>query len=155
VETQDDILSGLQRRRKHEVLAGQLVAEVVREVNAPLEDASKWEAGAQRGGTMSATVIVSFRAKPEQAPALLTFLSGLQPGMLAAGAQTVSLLQDQDDPTRVFEIEEWASSDAHKRFVAQAAAAGAFAPFDELLVTPFEVTYANTVARSEAGAAGG
>jgi quinol monooxygenase YgiN len=104
---------------------------------------------------MSATVIVSLRAKPERAPALLTFLSGLQPGILAAGATTVSLVQDQDDPTRVFEIEEWASSDEHKRFVAQAAAAGAFAPFDDLLATPFEVTYANTVARSAAAGAGG
>jgi quinol monooxygenase YgiN len=104
---------------------------------------------------MSVTVIVGFRAKPEQAQALLTFLSGLQPGLLAAGARTVSLLQDQDDPTRVFELEEWASADEHKRFVAQAAAAGAFAPFDGLLVAPFEVTYADTVARSAAAGAGG
>jgi quinol monooxygenase YgiN len=98
----------------------------------------------------TATVIVSFRAKPDQAAALVTLLSGLQPGMLAAGAKTVSLLQDQDDPTRVFEVEEWASADEHKRFAAQAAAAGAFAPLDELLVAPFEATYLATVARSEA-----
>ena len=62
----------------------------------------------------------------------------------------MSLLQDQDDPTRVFEIEEWASSNEHKRFAAQAAAAGAFAPFDELLAAPFEVSYVDTVSRSEA-----
>jgi quinol monooxygenase YgiN len=102
-----------------------------------------------------ATVIVSFRATSGQAAALVTLLSGLQPGILEAGAKTVSLLQDEDDPTRVFEVEEWASSDAHKRFVAQATAAGAFAPFDELLVAPFEVTYLTTVARSEATAGGG
>jgi hypothetical protein len=55
----------------------------------------------------------------------------------------------------VFELEEWASADEHKRFVAQAAASGAFAPLDDLLATPFEVTYAGTVARSPAAGAGG
>src|SRR5262245_7702728 len=98
----------------------------------------------------SATVIVSFWAKPDQATALVTLLSGLQPGMLAAGAKSVSLLQDLDDPARVYEVEEWASAEEHKRFVAQATAAGAFAPFDALLAAPFEVAYLTTVARSAA-----
>jgi quinol monooxygenase YgiN len=102
---------------------------------------------------MSTTVIVSFRAKTDQVSALLTFLSSIQPGMLEAGAQTVSLLQDQDDLTCVFEVEEWSSADEHKHFVNKAAAAGAFAPFDALLVAPFEVRYLHTVRRSSAGSA--
>jgi quinol monooxygenase YgiN len=104
-------------------------------------------------GTVAATVIVSFHARPEHADALVTFLSGLQPGLLQAGARTVSLLQSQDDPTRVTEVEEWASADAHKRFVEQSAAAGAFAPFDTLLAAPLQVSYFNTLKRSEAPAA--
>ena len=96
---------------------------------------------------MSTTVIVGFQAKPDQVPALLTFLGGIQPGMLEAGAQNVALLQDQDDPTCVFEVEEWTSAAEHKRFV-DTAAAGAFAPFDALLAAPFQVRSLRTFRRS-------
>jgi len=98
---------------------------------------------------MSATVIVSFQAKPDQVESLLAFLSGLQTGLLEAGCLNVSLLQDQDDPTRFFEVEVWSSADEHKRFVEGAASAGAFEPFDELLAAPFTVNYLDTVKHSK------
>lgn len=98
---------------------------------------------------MSATVIVSFQAKPDQVETLLAFLSGLQPGILEAGGHSVSLLQDQDDPTRCFEVEVWPSADDHKRFVEGAASAGAFEPFEAMLEAPFTVNYLDTVKHSE------
>jgi quinol monooxygenase YgiN len=98
---------------------------------------------------MSATVIVSFQAKSDQVKALSDFLSGLQAGVLEAGGLSITLLQDQDDPTRFFEIEKWPSADAHKNFVQGAAAAGAFKPFEALLATPFQVNYLDTVKHSK------
>jgi len=97
---------------------------------------------------MSTTVIVAFQAKPDQVDALAEFLSGLQAGVLEAGAESISALQDQDDPTRFFEVEVWPSADAHKRFVEAAAAAGGFAPFDALLAGPFTINYLDTVKHS-------
>jgi quinol monooxygenase YgiN len=81
---------------------------------------------------------------------LLAFLSGVQSRSIQAGCLSISLLQDQDDPTRVFEIEVWKTADDHKRFVQSATASGAFAPFDKLLAAPIEGHYLNTVKHSEA-----
>ena len=92
----------------------------------------------------------SFQAKPDQVKALSDFLSALQAGVLEAGGLSISLLQDQDDATRFFEIETWPSADAHKNFVQGAAEAGAFEPFDAMLAAPFQVNYLNTVKHSEA-----
>lgn len=97
---------------------------------------------------MITTVIVSFHAKTDQVKALSVFLSDVQKAVLAAGGLSISLLQDQDDPTRFFEVETWPSADHHKEFVAGAAAAGAFAPFDELLAAPFAMNYLDTVKHS-------
>ena len=98
---------------------------------------------------MSTTVIISFQAKPDQVETLLEFLSGLQTGLLEAGCLSVSLLQDQDDPTRCFEVEQWSSAEGHKRFVEGAASAGAFEPFEAMLAAPFTVNYLDTVKHSE------
>jgi quinol monooxygenase YgiN len=99
---------------------------------------------------MSTTVIVSFQAKSDQVDALAEFLSGIQPGVIEAGGLSISLTQDQDDPTRFFEIEVWESADAHKAFVEGAAAAGAFEPFDALLAGPFVVNYLSTIKHTKA-----
>jgi quinol monooxygenase YgiN len=99
---------------------------------------------------MSATVIVSFQAKSDQVQALSDFLSGIQAGVMEAGGLSISLLQDQDDATRFFEVETWPSADAHKKFVQGAMEAGAFAPFDALLAGPFQVNYLGTVKHSKA-----
>lgn len=97
---------------------------------------------------MSVTVIVTFDTKPDQVDGLSTFLSGLQEGMLEAGCDSVALLHDQDQATRFYEIEHWPSSQAHKEFVKVAAEAGAFKPFDQFLLRPFEVNYLDTVKSS-------
>lgn len=99
---------------------------------------------------MSTTVIVSFQAKPDQVQALSEFLSSIQPGVLEAGGLSISLMQDQDDPTKFFEVEVWKSADEHKKFVEGAAAAGAFDPFEAILAGPFSVNYLNTVKHSKA-----
>jgi quinol monooxygenase YgiN len=99
---------------------------------------------------MSATVVVSFQAKPDQVKSLLTFLSGVQSRVIEAGGLSISLLQDQDDPTRIFEIEVWPKADDHKSFIQSAASSGAFEPFDTLLAAPIETHYLNTVKHSEA-----
>lgn len=99
---------------------------------------------------MSTTVIVTFDTKAEQADALGEFLSGLQDGMIAAGAQSVTLLRDEDQPTRYYEIEVWSSSEAHKQFVKGVADAGGFAPLDPILAKPFDVNYLSTLKRTEA-----
>ena len=99
---------------------------------------------------MSVTVVVAFQAKPDQVESLLAFLSGVQARVIQAGGLSISLLQAQDDPTRIFEIEVWQTADGHKRFVQSATASGAFAPFDALLAAPPEAHYLNTVKHSEA-----
>jgi quinol monooxygenase YgiN len=98
---------------------------------------------------MSATVVVSFQAKPDQVKSLLTFLSGVQSRVIEAGCLSISLLQDQDEPTRIFEIEVWRTADDHKRFIQSATSSGAFEPFDAMLAAPIEAHYLNTVKRSE------
>ncbi len=99
---------------------------------------------------MSATVIVSFQAKPDQVESLLTFLSGVQSRVIEAGCLSISLLQDQDDPTRIFEIEVWQTADEHKRFVQSATSSGAFKPFETFLAAPIMANYLKTVKHSEA-----
>lgn len=99
---------------------------------------------------MSATVVVSFQAKPDRVKPLLQFLSGVQSRVIEAGGLSISLLQDQDDPTRIFEIEVWRTADDHKRFIKSAESSGAFKPFEAFLAAPPEAHYLNTVKRSEA-----
>lgn len=99
---------------------------------------------------MSATVVVSFRAKPDQVGALLNFLSGVQARVIQAGCLSISLLQDQDDPTRIFEIEVWKKADDHRKFIQAEASSGAFKPFEKLLAAPPENNYLNTIRHTEA-----
>ena len=96
------------------------------------------------------SVIVKFKAKSDQVEALKTFLSGIQPGVIAAGGKSITLLQDQNDPTTCFEIEEWNAASDHQNFIKGAAEAGAFKPFDSLLDAPFEVYYSDTVKKTMA-----
>ena len=98
---------------------------------------------------MSVTVVVALQAKPDQVESLLVFLSGVQARVIQAGCLSISLLQDRDDPTRIFEIEQWQTADEHKRFIQAAKASGAFAPFDALLSGPPKGHYLNTVKHSE------
>lgn len=97
---------------------------------------------------MGVTVIVSFQARADKVDALLEFLTGLQPGVIEAGCQSITLLQDQGECDRIFEIEQWESAEQHQAMVQQAEVAGAFAPFAELLAAPFEVRYLHTVKAS-------
>jgi len=99
---------------------------------------------------MSVTVVVAFQAKPDQAGSLLAFLSSVQARVIKAGCLSISLLQDQDDPTHIFEIEVWQKADEHKRFIQSAVSSGAFAPFDALLAAPIMANYLDTVKHSEA-----
>jgi quinol monooxygenase YgiN len=99
---------------------------------------------------MSTTVVVAFQAKPDQVKALLDFLSGVQARVIQAGGLTISLLQDQDDPTRIFEIEIWKTADDHKRFIESEGASGGFQPFERLLAAPIEAHYLHTVKRTDA-----
>ncbi len=99
---------------------------------------------------MSVTLVVAFQAKPDQVEPLLSLLSGVQARSIQAGCLSISLLQDQDDPTRVFEIEVWPKADDHKRFIEAAKASGAFSLFEKFLVKPPEGHYLNTVKHSEA-----
>lgn len=94
------------------------------------------------------TVIVTFDTKPDQVEALATFLSGLQDTMVEGGCQSVTLLHDEDTPTRYYEIEEWASSEAHKQFAKAAMESGGFEPLDAILAKPFEASYLDTVKRT-------
>jgi quinol monooxygenase YgiN len=73
----------------------------------------------------------------------------VQAAVIEAGGLSISLLQNQTDPSKVFEIETWHSAADHQRFVKGAAEAGAFKPFDSLLSKPFEVSYLSTVKRTE------
>ena len=83
-----------------------------------------------------------------QAP--LSFLSGVQSRVIEVGCLSISILQDQEDPTRIFEIQVWRTPGDHKRFVESATSSGALRPFEVLLAAPSEVHYPNTVKHSEA-----
>jgi quinol monooxygenase YgiN len=94
---------------------------------------------------MSSHVVMTFQAKPDQVEALLAFLIELQDRLIDAGAITASLLQDEDDPSRMLEEEVWQSADAHKRFVEAATTADALESINALLLVPFQVNYLDTV----------
>ena len=98
---------------------------------------------------MSTTVIVSFQVKPDQVDALLKLLSDVQSTVIQGGGHSISLMQDQTDPTRVFEVEVWPSADDHKRYIEGANASGTFAPLEAMLAAPPEAHYVNTVKRTE------
>lgn len=97
---------------------------------------------------MATTIIVSFQAKSGKSKALLEFLTGLQPGVIEAGCQSITLLQDQNQPDSVFEIEQWPSAEAHQQMVKHASEAGAFDPLNDLLAAPFHVHYLTTIHQS-------
>jgi quinol monooxygenase YgiN len=99
---------------------------------------------------MNVTVVVAFQAKPDQVESLLAFLSSVQDRVIEAGCLSISLLQDQDDPKRIFEIEVWRTAEDHKRFIQSAISSGAFKPFDAFLAAPFKGNYLDTVKHSEA-----
>ena len=99
---------------------------------------------------MSATVIVKFQARPDKVQALLDFLSSLQPVVIEEGCKSISLLQDEDDPTLIFEVEKWSSADEHKKFIKKAAEAGGFKPLEDLLQGAFTINYLNTAKHTEA-----
>lgn len=97
--------------------------------------------------SMAASVIVKFVAADGKAEELKTFLEGLQPAVLGAGASRITLCQSEDDPNLLFECEEWESTAAHKAFVA-AIPADAGAALQTLCAKPFEVTYCARVKTS-------
>lgn len=98
---------------------------------------------------MSTTVIARFQVKPDQVEAMLALLSGVQSKAIEAGAHSISLMQDQDDPTCIFEIEVWPSADDHKRYVEEATSSGTFDSFDVMLAGPPQANYVNTIKRTE------
>lgn len=98
---------------------------------------------------MSITVIVSFKAKPDQVKALLDFLSAIQEQVISGGCESISLLQDQNDPTRIFEIEKWPSAEHHQKFMAQAGASGTFDSFGDFLAEELQMNYLNMVRHSQ------
>lgn len=99
---------------------------------------------------MSTTVVVKFQAKADKIDALKEFLSGIQPGVIQAGGKKITMLQDQNDASVFFELEKWNSAEEHQAFIKNAAEAGAFKPFDELLAGPFDVHYLETVKKTKA-----
>lgn len=94
---------------------------------------------------MAITVIVSFQAKPDQVDALVEFLGGLQPRVIASGCSSITLFRDREHAHRVFEIEQWETVEAQQAFVQQLAAAGAFDNLDALLQAPVEIFSLNAV----------
>jgi quinol monooxygenase YgiN len=94
---------------------------------------------------MSFTVIVSYQAKSDKIDALLDFLTDFQPNLLDAGCESVSLLQDQDQRHRIFEIEQWESAEAHEQMVNQAEEASAFDLLAELLEVPYVAYSLDTI----------
>ena len=98
---------------------------------------------------MSVTVIISFQAKPDKTDALLEFLANVQPNVIEAGCKSISLLQDQNQKHRIFEIEQWDSTEEYKQVVKQAEESGAFAPIADLLAAPFDVHCLDTVRSSQ------
>jgi quinol monooxygenase YgiN len=94
---------------------------------------------------MSAHVVMTFQAKPDRVNDLLDFLTGLQDRTIKAGALTASLMQDENDPTRILEEEVWQTTGEHKRFLKTATEAGELESLNGLLVTPLQVSYFDTV----------
>jgi quinol monooxygenase YgiN len=99
---------------------------------------------------MSVTVIVSFQAKPDKIDALLEFLANVQPNAIKAGCRSISLLQDQTEKHRIYEIEEWESAEEHQKMVKQAEESGAFGPVADLTEGPPENHYLDTIRSSQA-----
>lgn len=103
------------------------------------------------GGSMTTTVIVSFQAKAGKRDALLALLKDeVQRQAIAADCHSIAVYRVAGSEDRAVEMEAWNSQADHERFVKAAAEAGAFAPFDELLAAPFEMSYCDLVKKSEA-----
>ena len=94
---------------------------------------------------MSVTVIVSYQAKVDKIDALLEFLTDFQPNLLDAGCKSISLLQDQDEKHRIFEIEQWESAEAHEQMVKRAEEANEFGRLAELLEVPYAAYSLDTI----------
>ena len=75
---------------------------------------------------MSFTVLVSFQAKPGQAPTLMGLLKQVQPRIIEAGCRSITLFQDRENANRLIEIEEWDSEQAQQQYVADLMARGTF-----------------------------
>ena len=85
---------------------------------------------------MPVTAIIRFKLAPEYVDEALTLLRAVQDTAIAAGAHSMQLLQDQSDPTLLFEIETWDSADAHKAYVEAGMADGGFQTFMSWVVEP-------------------
>jgi quinol monooxygenase YgiN len=96
---------------------------------------------------MATTAVIVFRARPGQGDALVSFLRDNQANLLAhRGFRSIQLLQDEDDPDRVIEIEEWDSADDHRAMVVAVGAAGGWEAFDALLEGEPQAHYATQIA---------
>lgn len=91
---------------------------------------------------MTIKVIVELQAKPGKRAELKSLLESVaakygpgRPGFLGSTCYEVL-----DNPNIVVEIADWASVDVRAAAMQEAMAAGAYAPLEELLATPFRAT---------------
>ena len=94
---------------------------------------------------MSSNVVLALQAKPGEVNHLLEFFADFHDQIIEAGALTTSLMQDEDDPDHVLEVEVWPAAEEHKNFFAQAIASGALKALDAWLLGPLQVNYLDTV----------
>jgi quinol monooxygenase YgiN len=88
---------------------------------------------------------MTFHSKPEAVGQLRDFLSALQDRIIAAGALTASLLQDDEDSTRFIEVDVWQSAAEYSKFLESAKAEGRLKRMEELLLSPLQVEILDTV----------
>jgi len=91
---------------------------------------------------MTIKVIVELQSKPGKRAELKSLLERVaatygpgRPGFLGSTCYEVL-----DDPNILVEIADWASTEVRATTMQEAMAAGAYAPLEELLATPFRAT---------------
>jgi quinol monooxygenase YgiN len=88
---------------------------------------------------------MTFHSKLEVLEELRDLLIELQDHIIEAGALTASLMQDEQDSTRFIEADVWESAAEYGKFFEAAKAEGRLKPLEDLLLSPLQVEFLDTV----------
>ena len=86
---------------------------------------------------MSVTVVLEFQAQPDKADAVVKFLRAVLPDTRAYnGFESLSLHQNQDDPSSFLIWEQWVTRRHYDAYLAWRTETGALNEFVDLLAGP-------------------
>jgi quinol monooxygenase YgiN len=95
---------------------------------------------------LSVRVVIEYRTKPGRAEELTSRLGGVLPDVLKQeGCEGVWILRNQDDPTNVVTLSQWATRGHYERYLAWRTQRGDRRSFEEMLTGPMVIRYYDEV----------